>query len=325
VRLKIASLIPAATEIVYLLGLEKHLVARSTDSNYPKKARKIPAITEGDLDPKFATEQINSILKGKKHKSRSINHIDKQKLKAFSPNLILTQELCEICAPSYTQVKEAVKILKGKPTIVSIEPNTIDGIFSAILEIGLTAGKYHKAKRVVESLKKRVKLICQKTKTVQKPSVLVIEWLNPIMVAGHWVPEMVEYAGGKPVLTKKGRKSKQVRWSKIKKANPDIILLAVCGFDIPKTKKDLYLLEKRKGWKKLKAVRNGKVFIVDGDAYFTRCGPRVVEGIEILAKIIHPQLFRKPTKKCAYRYMLLARQMSSFSPQTYCGLGVGDT
>jgi iron complex transport system substrate-binding protein len=120
------------------------------------------------------------------------------------------------------------------------------------------------------------------------------------MVAGHWVPEMVEYAGGKPVLTKKGRKSKQVRWSKIEKVNPDIILLAVCGFDIPKTKKDLYLLEKRKGWKKLKAVRNGKVFIVDGDAYFTRCGPRVVEGIEILAKIIHPQLFGKPTLKYAY-------------------------
>lgn len=289
-KIRIVSLIPSATEIVYLLGLEKNLVARSAECNFPKEVLKKPVLVNCPVDNQMSSREIDQFFKQAGHSGRGFYHVDQKLFKELKPNLILTQELCQVCAIPTSQVKKAARVLKADTDILSLEPESIEDMFTNIETVGQYTGKVSQAKKIVSQLKKRLSDVRRLTKGLKKPSAVIIEWLDPIMIAGHWVPQMVEYAGGKKLLSKPFVVSRQVLWDKILTVDPDILIFAPCGFTTQRTERELGVVRSKKGWGKLTAVKNNQVFIVDGDAYLTRSGPRLIQGVEILAKIFHPQI-----------------------------------
>lgn len=296
--LRILSLLPAATEIVFALGLEKKLVGVSHGCDYPKEALKLPKVTSSKITNILSSKEIDTQVKQSKHSGHGVFHIDERILKELKPNLILTQELCKVCAVSWTEVKKAVRILelrdKGKVlgvNIISLEPESVGDILENILLVGEVCGVEGKAQEVVEGLKKRLKFYDLRLKNyVDSPRVLMIEWLEPLMVAGHWVPEMVERAGGINVKTKVGDKSYTISLEEIIITEPSIVIFAPCGFDISRTLREKRLIDDF-----IERLKNKKIkyFLMDGDAFLTRPGPRIIDGIEILAEILHPELFKK--------------------------------
>ncbi|MCS7197589.1 MAG: cobalamin-binding protein [Candidatus Bipolaricaulota bacterium] len=290
--MKIVSLLPSATEIVYELGLGDHLVGVSHDCDWPPEVSAKPKLSQAVVHSEMPSAEIDRIVRERLHNGLSVYHIDAELLQRLEPDLILTQELCEVCAPSFDDVRHAVKLLHGPPQIVSLEPHTLEDIFDNILTVGEVTGRSEVARRVVGHLRRRLERIREKTKTVQhRPRVCCIEWLEPIMIGGHWVPQMVEYAGGEDWLGEIGYPSRYADWEEILTYNPDIIVLMPCGFSIERTLRELDLLTERDGWEELTAVKEGQVFIVEASAYFNRPGPRIVTGLEILAEIIHPEIF----------------------------------
>lgn len=293
-NLRILSLLPAATEIVYLLGLEKYLVGVSDDCDSPPQVKKIPRVTECLIDQNLTSKEIDKKVKTLQHQGVNVSHLDENLLRDLKPNLILTQDICPVCAVSYTQVQKVARILDSNVKIISLEPESIEDILDNILLLGEVSGKNFKAKEVVESLKKRMEDCKLKIKNLLKPKVLVVEWLDPIMVAGHWTPQMVQLAGGINLLTILGEVSKKIAKSSIKSSDPDILIISPCGFDIQRTLKERKLIYQITN----SLPKKIKKYLVDGNSYMTRPGPRIIDGIEILAEIIHPQIFpRGYTKK----------------------------
>ena len=296
------SLVPSATEIVYLLGLGDFLAARSHDSNYPQEAVVKPVVSQSVLPAGLTSRQIDEAVRSSSHTGTSLFHVDQKKLSQLEPNLILTQELCQVCAPTFSQIQKAARILEGKVKVVSLEPHSIEDVFENIITVGEFAGRRKLAVSIIEKLKGEVADVSQKVRNMNKPSVVVIEWLDPVMIAAHWVPQMVDIAGGQTLLSQPFMKSKRVFWQEVLVANPDILILAPCGFDIERTKKEIELFTSKPAWQRLNAVKNKRVWFMDGDAYLTRSGPRLIDGIKIMAKIIHPEVFGTPSLQEAEIY-----------------------
>ena len=287
--MKILSLLPAGSDIINLLGLENSLVKEK--------------VTSSLISNSLGSLEIDRKIRAYKHKGQSVFHIDRDLLKKIDPDVVITQELCPVCAPTFTQVEKSCKILKKNYSLISLTPESIEDVFENIKTIAKFTGREKMARAQISRLRERLKNVKLKTQVFRKPSVLVIEWLNPIMIAGHWVPEMVETAGGKMLVSKKGEKSKKITWDEILNLNPDVLIIAPCGFDIKRTKKELDLITKRKGFKNLKAVGNKKVFLVNGDLYLTRPGPKLVEGIEIIAQILYPEEFKRKYNTNSYQVL----------------------
>lgn len=289
---RIITLLPAACEIVCLLGLRKSLVGISSDCDYPLNITPLPKITHTAISQELSSSAIDQYVKHAKHHGQSVFHIDQTLLQKLKPDLILTQELCSVCAPSYKEIQRAAKVIDGICNIVSLEPHTVEDIFENIKTVGSYTNTKQHAADIIASLKIRIKHI-QKIldKKMHEPSVVILEWMKPLMIAGHWVPEMVDLAGGDMLFAKTGEKSKHIVWEKIVTANPDILIIAPCGFDIQRTKNEVHLITSQPQYKDLAAVKNKNIFFIDANVYLTRPGPRVVDGIEILAEIFHPRLF----------------------------------
>lgn len=266
--MRILSLLPAATDIVYLLGLEKYLVGDHT-------------IISSKISNALTSLEIDMAVRKLGHRGPGVFHIDQKKLKELKPDLILTQELCDVCAIGFNQVKKAARILDSDTKIISLEPESVGDILENIGVVGEFGGKKKKAEQVIKKLKKRIRNLKFEIRNSTKPKVLVIEWLEPIMIAAHWVPEMVEMAGGEMLITKRGEKSRRINQDQLK-LNPDIVVIAPCGFDINRTIKEKHLISNIKS-----KIPNAKFFLMDGDAYLTRPGPRIIDGIEILCDIIN--------------------------------------
>jgi len=296
-NLRIVSLIPSGTEIVYLLGLGDSLVGRSHDSNYPPDAASVPVISQGKISQKLSSREIDKKVKESLHRGTSLFHIDKKKLNRLKPNLILTQELCEVCAPSFTQVQNSMRIMDHNDAkVLSLHPKTFTDVLENIMQVAEATGTKDQAKSSMIRISFRLENLVSRVRNVAKPKVAVIEWLDPLMIAGHWVPDMVKLAGGEMVLSQSGQKSRYAEWYEIVNADPDILILAPCGFDIPRAKKEIFLFKQRLGWDRLKAVKNNRVWYMDGDAFLTRSGPRLVDGVEIFAHILHPTVFGSPLR-----------------------------
>lgn len=294
-RLRILSLLPAATEMVYLLGLEKYLVGVSHECDYPPQVKLKPKVTSSVVSNSMNSRAIDNQVKLSLHRGPGVFHIREGVLKKLKPNLILTQELCKVCAVGFDQVHQAAKVLNGEVKIISLEPESVDDIFDNILLIGESSGKSLESRNKVKKLRQRLRILNSRLSILvtKKPRALVIEWLDPIMVAGHWVPQMVEMAGGKNLLTKKGEKSKIVTIDQILAAKPDILIISPCGFDIQRSIKEIARIQTM-----VDRLQSVKTYLVDGNSYMTRPGPRIVSGIEILSEILHPELFfRKYNKK----------------------------
>jgi len=291
--LRILSLLPAATEMVYALGLGKQILGISDDSDYPKEVAKLPRVVTSTLPQGLSSRQIDDHVRSAAHSGISIFHIDKNMISKLAPNLVISQEICEVCAIGTGEIRKAARILQKNYKLISLEPESVEDILENIRLIGSETKTDKQAETLIARLLVRIDLVKSRTKNLTKPSVLIIEWVDPLMIAGHWAPEMVEIAGGEHKMVGKQGKSKRVTWEEIQKIDPDILIIAPCGFDISRAQKETKRVTERSGFEKLKAAKKGKVFFVDGNAYIARPGPRIIDGSEILAEIFHPQQFPK--------------------------------
>jgi len=300
---RIVSLLPSCTEIICRLGYRKQLVGISHECDYPNSILGLPVLTKARLSTEGTSIEINQSVTDLLQRGLSVYDVDATLLKSLSPDIIVTQAQCEACAVSLDQVKDIVSNWTLNLTeIISLEPNTLNEVWLSFDIIAKMMGTPESSSILKTEINERFKLLKDKLKgTDQKPTVLCIEWIEPIMVAANWVPELVGLAGGKNVMSVSGTDSNFCSWDDIKKTNPDIIILMPCGFGIKRTFEDIHNLQNRKGWQELKAVKDNKVFVVDGNQYFNRPGPRLVDSAEILAEIIHSDYFERKFSEDAWK------------------------
>jgi iron complex transport system substrate-binding protein len=301
--MKIVSLLPSATEIVCSLGLEKSLVAVTHECDFPVSISHLPAITTSRISHETMTsEEIDHAVRSQLDGHGSIYDLDTKLLKELNPDLILTQELCDVCAVSYKQVESAAKMYVADATVVSLEPNTISDIYDSMIAVGKLADAEKNAIRIVDEFRRRIETIREKTSSIpERPAVFMLEWLEPPFAPGHWVPEQVEIAGGRCLLGEAGQRSVPTTYDAISESKPDVIVLVPCGYCIADTLRQLGNTCFPSSWRDIPALKNREVWAADATSYFSRPGPRVVEGIEILAKIFHPDLFGTPSEAEAVR------------------------
>jgi iron complex transport system substrate-binding protein len=290
---KIISLLPAATEIVCALGLEQNLIGRSHECDYPETVKNLPVCSEAKFIPGSSSIAIDKQVKEILSDALSIYTVNKEVIKQLNPDVVITQTQCEVCAVSLKDVEEALENLLDKEAdIISLEPNTLNDIFADIQRIADELGVNEQGVILLESLHERIDIIRHKLKFIaDKPAVACIEWLEPLMLAGNWTPELVEIAGGRSILTENGKHSPFINWEDLKSQNPEIIVVMPCGFSIERTMKEIDLLLSMPGFAEMQAVKNKRLYIADGNQYFNRSGPRIVDSVEILAEIIYPKQF----------------------------------
>lgn len=292
--MRICSFLPSTTEIVYELGLGDSLVGVTHECNYPPEVKEKKTVIMSFLDhKKLSSKEIDDLVTKNAAEGKSTYLVDKDALKEANPDIILTQKLCEVCAVSGNQVMEAVEVLGHTPEIISLEPTTIDEIFDTITTIGEATGTADKAKEITDGLRARVERVRSQLENERdRPRVFCLEWLDPPFVGGHWVPEMVEIAGGENGLGKKGEPSFKATWEEIVEFAPQMLFIMPCGFDIEKTINELDAVTSKDEWFALPSTNRGEIYIVDANSYFSRPGPRIVDGLEILARAIHPEVIR---------------------------------
>ncbi len=292
--MRIVSLLPSTTEIAFALGLGDAVVAVTHECDYPPEVRGRPVITSSALDHADASsEEIDAAVRSQLRDDLSIYHLDNTMLRQLAPDLILTQALCEVCAVSFGDVGRAVAASGVEPRILSLEPTSLDGIFGTILAVGNATGTRGRAQELVAELRGRVAVVRERVAALAyRPRVACLEWFDPLYGPGHWLPELVELAGGRPGLGVAGEVSRRVSWGDVIAFAPEVLVLTPCGFDLDRAAAEAEaILPRRTGWSALPAVRNGRVYAVDGNAYFSRPGPRIVDSLELLARLIHPDLF----------------------------------
>ncbi len=301
--MRICSLLPSATEIAFALGLGDSLVGVSHECDYPPEARQVTVVVRSNVDPhRNTSNEIDKLVTEKLKANKSIYKIDLNLFQEANPDLILTQGLCDVCALDYDQVVQAAQSLAQQPKIISLNPVTLSDVLRDISHVGKITGKTKEAELFVAGLSQRIEIVKQRSASSDlRPKVACLEWLDPMYSAGHWVPEMVDIAGGIDCLAKAGQVSKKITWNMIQEYQPEIIILMPCGFTVERTLEELDLLYQRPGWNELPAIKEGRLFAVNGHAYFNRSGPRLVDGLEILAQIIHPEIFSWNTTPDAAR------------------------
>ena len=288
--MRICSLLPSATEIAFALGLGDQVVAVSHECDYPPEASNLPVLTKSAIHQKI--HRSLEVDREVEQRGGDIYEIDEKLLEKLKPDLILTQELCHVCAVSYTKVKEAARVLDADTKIVSLEPTNLEEIVDNILLVGRMTGKQGEAQKLAAQMLQRINRVREKTQTVQdKPRVFFMEWLQPLWAGGHWIPQMVDYAGGVEGLGRIGKPSHRIGWDEVVEYKPDIIVLSPCGFDANQVMEEAHVLTSYEEWDKIPAFQFSRIYAVNASAYFSRSGPRVVDGLEILAHIIHPELF----------------------------------
>lgn len=290
---RIVSLLPSATEIVCALGLEHALVGISHECDYPAYITDRPRLTAPKIDIHADSYRIDQAVRTLVSKGLSIYTISTEQLRALQPDLIITQDQCEVCAVPYRDVVDATQQVLGSAVeVLSLHSAMLQDIWSDIRRIGAATGHTAQADRLLEVLFDRVTTISSVSATLKAPPrVAVIEWMEPLILAGNWMPEMIQTAGGRDGICQTGEHSRPVEWGVLQNYAPDILLIIPCGFKLEQTLAQLPILQNLPGWQQLPAVRQGGVYVVDGNAYFNRPGPRIVDSLEILAGLIHPELF----------------------------------
>ncbi len=293
-NLRIVSLLPGLTEIAVALGFEDNLVGRSHECDYPKSVKTLPVCSEPKYNiPETANsadinQSVNELLK----KGLSVYRIDEEKLRLLKPDLILTQDHCEACAVSFSEVEDAINNYLGKETtVISVSPSDLTGVKESFRTVANALGASQQGKQLITQMNQRFENIERGVRNRKKPSVAAIEWIDPLMTAGNWMPELIDIAGGKSLLAEAGTHSPSINWRDILKADPDLLLVVPCGYKINQTVKEMESLTSKAGWNSLAAVQNNSVYILDGHNYFNRPGPRLADSAEILAEILNPSGF----------------------------------
>jgi iron complex transport system substrate-binding protein len=302
-NLRIVSLLPSATEIVCALGLEENLVGITHECDFPKGVENKPHLTASKISHETMTsKEIDHAVRTNLDGHGSIYDLNSKLLEELKPDLIITQELCDVCAVSYKTVLKAAKMYVADAQVVSLEPNTITDIFDNIKLVGELCGVSAKAAEVVQDLQNRLNETNRKSQIAnRKSNVFMLEWLEPPFSPGHWVPEQVEIAGGNALLGEAGAKSRTTTYAEIFESKPDVMVLIPCGYYTEDILRQLKNTVFPANWCEIPAIKNGEVWALDASSYFSRPAPRVVDGAEILAKIFHPEIFGTPIEKEAVR------------------------
>jgi iron complex transport system substrate-binding protein len=289
---RICSLLPSATEIVYVLGLGDRLVGVTHECDYPPQAATKPRVTASVIDSEaLGSAEIDAAVRESLATEATIYRLDRGVLERLRPDLVLTQELCTVCAVGTGSVQDVVSTLPEQPHVLSLEPRTLSEVLDSVLRVGRLTGTLRTAIDVVDGLQRRLETVRQAVAGREPVPVLTLEWIDPVFVGGHWVPEMVQIAGGVDLLGTAGAPSHDVSWERVAEVDPDAVVVMLCGFGLDRSMRELTSAALPETWSELRAVRDGCVFVVDGSSYFSRPGPRLVDGVEILAEILHPDVF----------------------------------
>jgi iron complex transport system substrate-binding protein len=295
--MKVVSLLPSATEIVYALGLDDQLVAVSCDCDHPDEARGKPVVSFSvlDADESSSPATIDDEVRARLSASDAIYRLDRDLIRSLQPDLILAQDLCNVCAVPSGHVTEALESLGCSARVVSLDPNNISDVLDGIEEVARSASAAARGRLLVDGLRQRIAAVHSATANLEPIPAFSLEWADPPFTAGHWIPEMVRLAGGRDALGAEGMPSRACRWEEVAAASPEVIVFMPCGYGLRDAVDQSHALFDVPEFAALPAARNGRVWAVDGSSYFSRPGPRLVDGLEILAWIFHPDLFPEPS------------------------------
>ncbi len=300
---RIVSFLPAATEMAFALGLGDQLVGITHECDYPPEVQGKPVVVRNVLPiEKMSQPEIDVAVTQRMRDGLSLYQVDEKLLQELAPDIILTQDLCQVCAPSGSEVTQALSLLPKKPQILWLTPKSLEEIFDNLRELGQATGRVKEAEELITSGRARLEKIAAVTRDLShRPRVFCMEWLDPVYCSGHWMPEMVEIAGGVDALARKGTDSVRIPWEVVLEWAPEVLIITPCGFNLEKVIEQAPQLSRYPGWFDLPAVRNDRAYATDANSYFARPGPRVVEGTELLAHLIHPELFSWEGSQKAFR------------------------
>jgi iron complex transport system substrate-binding protein len=285
------SLLPAATEIVGALGLMDDLLAVSHECDYPEEANHRPRVTFCEIYGKgLPSAEIDRWVTERLQSEGTLYTLDEPMLRELAPELILTQRLCDVCAPAYGSVAALAETLPSQPRVLNLEPKSLRDVLGNVAEVAFAMGNARRGEEIRRELERRIEAVTRRVAGRPRVTAFIMEWAEPIFNAGHWNPELIRLAGGTPVLGREGQNSVRVAWEDLRAADPEVLILACCGHTVERTRRDLPILEKLPGWHDLRAVRTGRTFLADGSAYFSRPGPRLVDTLKIVAEALHPEV-----------------------------------
>ena len=287
--MRIVSLLPSATEIVCELGLRDQLVGVTHECDYPAPVASLPKVTKTLIPTDATSREIDALVRDRLGDQSALYTLDMEMLERVAPDLIVTQALCDVCAVAEKEVKDAACMLPGGPPVVNLEPETMGEVLDCIRQVARAIGEPERAEPVIARLQGRIDaVVARVSRTSARPRVALLEWLDPPFSTGHWNPELIRLAGGVDGFGREGQKSVTLRWEQVTSWQPEIILISCCGFTIERTMEEVGVLRDVPGWAEMPAVRGRRVFVTDGSSYFSRPGPRLVDSLELLAHVIHP-------------------------------------
>lgn len=293
--MRICSLLPSATEIVFTLGMGDSLVGITHECDYPPEASLIPHVTQSNIPEGLSSEEIDQRVSSNLVTQGTLYELNEPLLEQLAPDLILTQRLCDVCAVAFDKVQEVAHNLSSKPQVVNLEPHCLEDILDNMRQVGSLIQASQKAEEVIGGFRRRIAAIQEKTTRLEaRPRVFCMEWVNPPYCGGHWMKELVEIAGGRDDLANLGRPSYRIEWKRILEFAPEVMVLTCCGFKLTRVIEEAKALAQFEGVEDVPAVKNHRVFATNGSDYFSRPGPRIIESLEILAHLIHPEIFPAP-------------------------------
>ena len=294
--MRICTFLPSATEIIYMLGLGDSLHGVSHECDFPSDALGKPKVVRSRFDPDtLSSSEIDKLVTEMMMRGENIYEVDEDTLVEARPDLVVTQQLCEVCAVSFEDVQQAVGRLDSPPDVLSLDPHGIDDVLKDVIRVGAQTGRDSSAHHAVFNLRARIDGVRRAVADAETtPTVACVEWLDPVIAAGHWIPEMVEIAGGKDALVSPGSPSPRLEMKTLTDADPDVLILMPCGMNVAQARAEFEALTNQGEWQGMSAYQNGRVYLVDSGALFSRSGPRLVDGLEIMARIVHPDLFNDP-------------------------------
>ncbi|AHY45487.1 Periplasmic binding protein [Rubrobacter radiotolerans] len=307
--MRVASLLPSATELVAFAGAGGSLVGVTHECDYPEPVRGLPRLTSSKIAAETMTSREIDAAVGGMTDAESLYALDADLLERLRPDLVVTQGLCEVCAVSEGLVARAVSRLPQRPELLSLNPTSIEGVLNDALRVARAVGAERETALKVAALRERLKHAGERIRSVpERPRVACVEWLDPPFSAGHWVPEIVALAGGEDVLARPGETSRRMSWAEVAEAEPEVLVLMPCGFGVERVLREVGGLAEDADYRRVEAVRRGEVWVVDANSYFSRPAPRLVDGVEILARILHPDAFPDPPdRRDALRLALAGR------------------
>jgi iron complex transport system substrate-binding protein len=310
---RIVSLLPSATEIIATLGLDDQLVGVTHECDWPASVLALPKVTKTLIPTDATSAEIDRLVRDRLGAQSALYTLDVEMLQRLRPDVIVTQALCDVCAVAEDEVRNAACMLPNLPPVVNLEPETLDEVLACIRQVAVAVGEPRRADSVIAALRARVDAVAERSARVtHRPRVALLEWLDPPFSTGHWNPELVRLAGGEDGLGREGAKSRTLRWDEVIAYQPEVVLISCCGFTTERALQDVPLLDRVPGWSDVPAVRAGRVYVTDGAAYFSRPGPRLVDSLELLAHVIHPDVHPLPAwilppARLAQRSAALAR------------------